>query len=111
MFFDLLGGIWGYIFTIAIIGAVVFYVNELGITFKSNTASDGKLAYQACTTMEILIAIKKGTYHQYGAYVLSTGSGEHYNLYKQFISLYPEYKNKSLEKLSKVKVEPKDILN
>lgn len=111
MFFDLLGGIWGYVLTVAILGAIAFCVGELGIAFKNNSVSDGKLAYHACVTMEILIAIKEGTYRQYGTHILTTDLGEHHNLYKQFVLMYPEYANKHLEKISKIKVAYKDIYN
>ena len=109
MFSYILGGVWGYIATIAVIGAGAFFADKLGLSFKKDTWSDGKLAYQACVTMEILIAIKKGTYREHGLHVLTTSTGAHYDLYKQFIELYPEYKCKELEKMSKLEVERKDI--
>ena len=104
----LFGDAWGYVATIAVIGAGVFFIDKLGLSFKNDTGSDGKLAYQACVTMEVLIAIKKGTYREYGAHVLTTGTGKHYDVYKQFIQLYPEYKCKALERMSKFEVELKD---
>lgn len=109
LFFDLLGGIWGYIVTIAIIGAGAYCVNTLGISFKNGSVSDGKLAYQACVAMEILIEIKNGTYRQYGAHIISTGTGRHLDLYNRFIQLYPEYACNELRRLAKIQVERKDM--
>ena len=59
--------------------------------------------------MEILIAIKKGTYREYGAQILTTGIGKHHDLYKKFIQMYPEFKCRDLEKMSKINVELKDM--
>jgi len=50
----LFGGIWGYILTVAILGIGVYCISALGDSFKNVFVSDGKLAYQACVTMEIL---------------------------------------------------------
>lgn len=111
LFFDLLGGIWGYIVTIAIIGAAAYCVSTLGISFKNGSVSDGKLAYQACVAMEVLIEIKNGTYRQHGVHIVSVGSGGHFDLYKRFIQFYPEYTNRDLEKLAKTKVERNDMFN
>ena len=106
---SLFGGVWGYIATLVVVGAGVFFANELGLSFKNDIWSDGTLAYQACTTMEILIAIKQGTYREYGSHILVTGTGKHYELYKQFIQMYPEYKCQDLEKIAKIEVKQKDL--
>lgn len=110
MFSELFDGVWGYILTIAILGAGVYCLDSSGILSKISSVSEGKLAYQACVTMEILIAIKNGTYRQYGSHIITTGVGKHIDLYKRFIQVYPEYaERKELEKLSKIKVELTDI--
>lgn len=106
---DLFGMTWGYIATIAVLLTALLCADQLGLSFKTEIWPDGKFAYQACVTMEILIAIKKGTYRQYGAHVLTTGTGKHYDLYKKFIQMYPEYKCRDLEKMSKINVEAKDM--
>ena len=106
---DLLGMTWGYIATIAVLFAAFFYANQLGLSFKTKIWPDGKFAYQACITMEILIALKNGTYREYGAHILTTGTGKHHDLYKKFIQMYPEYKCRDLEKMSKINVELKDM--
>ena len=111
LFSDLLGGIWGYVLTIAFFGIGVYCVNILGISFKNASISDGKLAYQACVTMERLIEIKKGTYRRYETYIICTDSGTHIDLYRRFAQFYPEYACKDLEKLSKIRVENKDIFD
>jgi hypothetical protein len=111
LFFDLLGGIWGYIATIAILAVGAYCFSKVGISFQNNTVSDGKLAHQACVTMEKLIAIKKGTFRQYGAHIITTGSGKHHDLYMQFIQFYPECASIELERLSKVEVDKGDIFN
>ena len=111
LFFDLLGGIWGYIVTIALIAAGAYCLDKSGVSFTNDTVSDGKLAYQACVTMEKLIAIEKGTFRQYGTHIITTGSGRHHDLYKQFIQFYPECASVDLEKLSKIEVNPNDIFN
>ena len=108
---DLLGMTWGYIATIAVLFAACFCADQLGLSFKTEIWSDGKFAYQACLTMEILIAIKKGTYREYGAHILTTGTGKHHDLYQKFIQMYPEYKCRDLEKLSKINVVLKDTNN
>ena len=69
---DLLGMTWGYIATIAVLFAAYFCADQLGLSFKTEIWPDGKFAYQACVTMEILIAIKKGTYREYGVLMFST---------------------------------------
>ena len=108
---DLLGMTWGYIATIAVLFAAFFCADQLGLSFKTEIWPNGKFAYQACVTMEILIAIKKGTYREYGAHILTTGTGKHHDLYKKFIHMYPEYKCRDLEKMSKINVELKDMHN
>ena len=108
---NLLGMTWGYIATIAVLFAAYFCADQLGLSFKTKIWPDGKLAYQACVTMEILIAIKKGTYREYGAHILTTGTGKHHDLYQKFIQMYPEYKCRDLEKLSKINVVLKDTNN
>ena len=110
-FYDLLGGIGGYILTIAILSVGAYCLNASGAFSNLVSPSNRKLAYQACITMEMLIAIKQGTYRQYGAHILTTSSGRHNDLYKQFIEFYPEYASKELDKLSKIKVEQSDIFN
>ena len=109
LFFDLLGGIWGYILTVAVISVGAYCADKLGISFKNAPASDGKLAYQACIKMETLIAIEKEEYRQYGVHILCTGQGKHLDLYKQFIQLYPEFASKDLEKLASIEVQLKDM--
>jgi len=108
---NLLGITWGYIATIAVLFAAFFCADQLGFSFKTEIWPNGKFAYQACVTMEILIAIKKGTYREYGAHILTTGTGKHHDLYKKFIQMYPEYKCRDLEKMSKINVELKDMHN
>ena len=108
LLFDLLGGIWGYIVTVAILGIGVYCADKAGLSFNF-TATDGKLAYQACVTMEVLVKIKEGTYRTDIANILTTGTGKHIDLYKKFIRLYPEYASKELEKLAKTEVELKDM--
>ena len=107
--YDLFGKTWGYIATIAILFVAFFCADQLGLSFKTEIWSNGKFAYQACVTMEILIAIKKGTYREYGAHILTTGIGKHHDLYKNFIQMYPEFKCRDLEKMSKINVELKDM--
>ena len=102
---DLFGMTWGYIGTIAVLFAAFFCADQLGLSFKTEIWPDGKFAYQACVTMEILIAIKKGTYREHGAHILTTGTGKHHDLYKRFIQMYPEYRCRDLEKMSKIKVD------
>lgn len=109
MFSYLLGGIWGYVLTIALLGIGVYCAVKLNLPLISTDKFDRRIAYQACVTMEILIEIKKGTYRQFDAHISTTGTGKHHELYKKFICLYPEYASKSLEKLSKIDVESKDI--
>ena len=108
---DLLGMTWGYIATIAFLFAAYFCANQLGLSFKTEIWPDGKFAYQACVTMEILIAIKNGTYREYGSHILTTGTGNHHALYKKFIQMYPEYKCRDLEKMSKINIASKDMNN
>ena len=105
----LFGKTWGYIATIAILFVAFFCAAQLGLSFKAEIWSNSKFAYQACVTMEILIAIKKGTYREYGAHILTTGTGKHHDLYKKFIQMYPEFKCRDLEKMSKINVELKDV--
>ena len=107
----LLGTTWGYVATITVLCIAVFSADQLGLSFKTKIWTNGKFAYQACVTMEILIAIYKRTYREYGSHILTTGTGKHYELYKEFIQMYPEYKCRELEKLSKISVELKDMDN
>ena len=113
--FDLLGGMWGYILTIAILFVGMFCYVELGISpSPKNAVLDGKLAYQACETMKALMEIdkeiKKAPGHQYyGSYRLIVGEGKHLDLYKQFIEVYPELASKGLKKLAKMRLERKNI--
>lgn len=108
---DLLGGTWGYILTIAIIGAGIYCISTLGFVFKTLPVSDRKLAYQACVNMEILIKIKSGTYRTDIANVLTVGSGKHLPLYNEFVKAYPELKSNKLEKLAKVQIKQNDIFS
>ena len=108
LFSDLLGGIWGYIVTIAILGIGAYYADKAGLSLNI-ADTDGKLAFQACVTMEVLVEIKEGTYRTDIANILTTGTGKHIDLYKKFIRLYPEYASKELEKLAKIEVELKDM--
>ena len=108
---DLFGVTLGYIATIAVLFAAFFCAKQLGLSFKTEIWSDGKFAYQACVTMEILIAIKKGTCRECGAHILTTGTGKHHDLYKKFVQMYPEYKCRDLERISKINVELKDMHN
>ncbi len=108
---DLLGMTWGYIATIVVLFAACFCADQLGLSFKTEIWPDGKFAYQACVTMETLIAIKKDTYREHGAHILTTSTGKHHDLYKKFIQMYPEYKCRDLEKISKINVELKDMNN
>lgn len=109
MFSCLLGGIWGNVLTIALLGVGVYCAVKLNLPLISTDEIDRKLVYQACVTMEILIEIKKGTYRQFGTHILTTGAGKHHELYKKFIGLYPGYASQALEKLSKIDVKFKDI--
>ena len=108
LFFDLIGGIWGYIATVAIIGIGVYCAGKAGLSFNGS-ASEGKLAYQASATMEVLVKIKEGTYRTDIANILITGTGKHIDLYKKFIQLYPEFASKELEILAKTEVGLKDM--
>ena len=87
---NLFGMTCGYIATIVVLLVSYFCADQLGMSFKTKIWSDGKFAYQACVTMEILIAIKKGIYREFGAHILTTGTGKHHDLYKTFIQIYPE---------------------
>ena len=107
--FDLLGGLWGFVVTIAVIAIGVWCVEKLGITFNNAPVSDAKLAYQASVAMWILIEIEKGTYRTDIANVIGVSSGNHVALYKKFIQLYPEFASKSLEKLAKIETTYKDM--
>lgn len=109
--FDLLGGFWGFVLTIAIIGVGIFCVENLGLSFKNIPQSEGKLSYQACIEMEALIKIEKGIYSEYGVNIIGVGQGKHLSLYKEFVQLYPEFECKDLEKLSNKSIEQKDIFN
>ena len=105
----LLGGAWGYIVTLVVVGAGVWFASTLGITIVNNVWPDGKLAYQACVTMEILIEINKGTYREYGAHILTTGTGKHYDLYRRFIRSYPQYKCHALKRMARINIDEKDM--
>ncbi|MBQ9805574.1 MAG: hypothetical protein IJW49_03595 [Clostridia bacterium] len=107
--FDLLGGLWGFVLTIAVIAIGVLCVEKLGITFNNAPMSDAKLAYRASVAMWILIEIEKGTYRTDIANVIGVSSGNHVALYKNFIKLYPEFASKSLEKLAKIETTYKDM--
>ena len=107
--FDLLGGLWGFILTIVILVVGFLCIEKMGITFKNALASDGKLAYQACVAMWVLVQIKKGNYRTDMANVIGVYSGKHLDLYKEFIQLYPEFASKTLEKLSKIETTYRDI--
>ena len=109
MFSNLLGSTLGYILTLVVLGIGVYCLNTSGILSKFCSVPDGKLAYQACVTMEILIAIKHKTYRQYGSHVITTSLGNHIELYNRFIQLYPEYASKTLKKLAKKEVKLDDI--
>ena len=108
LFFDLLGGVLGYIAAVAIIGIGVYCADNAGLSFSGST-SNGKLAYQASVTMEVLVKIKEGTYRTDIANILTTGTGKHIALYKQFVRHYPEFAIKELEKLARIEVESKDM--
>ena len=109
MLFDLLGGLWGFVLTIAIIAIGILCVEKLGITFNNAPMSDTKLAYRASVAMWTLVEIEKGTYRTDIANVIGVGSGSHIGLYKKFIQLYPEFASKSLEKLAKIETTYKDM--
>lgn len=106
---DLLGGLWGFVLTFAVVAAGLLCVEKLGITFNNAPVSDAKLAYQASVAMWILVEIEKGTYRTDIANVIGVGSGNHIGLYKKFIQLYPEFASKSLEKLAKIETTYKDM--
>lgn len=107
--FDLLGGLWGFILTIVILFIGMLCIEKLGITFKNAPESDGKLAYQACVAMWVLIEIKKGNYCADISNVIGVSSGTHLNLYREFIQLYPTFASKELEKLSKIETTYRDM--
>ena len=107
--FYLLGGLWGFVLTIAIIAIGILCVEKLGITFNNAPMSDTKLAYRASVAMWALVEIEKGTYRTDIANVIGVGSGSHIGLYKKFIQLYPEFASKSLEKLAKIETTYKDM--
>lgn len=109
--FDLLGGLWGFVLTIAIIATGVYCVETLEISFANAPISDGKLAYKACIAMDVLIKIKKGIYTEYGINIIGVGQGNHLSLYKEFVRLYPKSASKDLEKLAKIQVDQKDVFN
>lgn len=109
--FDLLGGLWGFILTIVILFIGVLCIEKLGITFKNAPESAGKLAYQACVAMWVLIEIKKGNYRTDISNVIGVSSGTHLSLYREFIQLYPTFASKELEKLSKINVDRKDMFS
>ena len=106
---DLLGGLWGYILTIAVLIVGIGCAVKLEISFKNAPESDGQLAYRACVAMDALIQIKEGTYTTYDTFIITVGQGTHLPLYEKFIHLYPEFKSKSLRKLSRTEVSYKDI--
>ena len=109
LLFDLLGGLWGFILTVAVISIGGVCVDKLGITFNNAPMSDAKLAYQASVAMWILIQIEKGKYHTDIANVICVDSRKHIDLYKEFIRFYPEFASKSLEKLAKIETTYKDM--
>ena len=109
VFFDLLGGLWGFVLTIAVIAIGILCVEKMGITFNNAPVSDTTLAYRACVAMWILIQIEKGKYHTDIANVICVDSGKHIDLYKEFIRFYPEFASKSLEKLAKIETTYKDM--
>ncbi len=109
MFSSLLGGGWGYIVAMLIIGIGVCCINELGRSFKNDVVSDAKLAFQTCVTMEILVKIEKGTYRENGIHIIGVQEGKHLDLYEQFIQFYPEYKCKELKRLAKIKLTKEDM--
>lgn len=109
LLFDLFGGIWGFILTIAIIGVGVLCIEKLEITFKNAPVSDGKLAYRACVAMWVLVEIKKGKYRTDIANVIGVRSGKHLPLYNEFIQYYPEFSSRGLEKLAKIETTYKDM--
>lgn len=111
IFFDLLGGFWGFVVTIAIIGVGICCVENLGLSCKNAPQSEVKLSYQACIEMEALIKIENGTYSEYGVNIIGVGQGKHLSLYKEFVKSYPEFESKDLEKLSNKLIEQKDIFN
>ena len=96
LFFDLLGGIWGYVLTVVFIAAGVCCIDILGILVKNGSMSDGKLAYRTCVAMEVLIEIKNGTYRKDGVHILTTDTGKYRDLYSRFVHFYPEYECKAL---------------
>ena len=108
---DVLGGILGYILTIALLGVCCVCVSTLGITFKNAPVSDGKLAYKACIAMETLINIKNGSYAKWGINLIGVEQGKHIDLYNEFIQYYPELASNALKRLSKINIENKDIYN
>ena len=107
----LLGKKWGYIATIAVLSFAMFCADQLGLSFETRIWPDGKFAYQACKTMEILIAINNGTYCEHEAHILTTGTGRHHELYEKFIQMYPENQCRDLEKISNINIELKDMWN
>ena len=110
-FSHLLGGTWGYICTIVILMIGIYCLYTLRVASKNLPVSDGKLAYQACITMEHLIEIKKGTYCKHGVHIINTSIGKHLDLYNRFIQYYPEYASNALKRLASVAIEQKDINN
>ena len=108
---DFLGGIWGYILTLAIVMIGISCFLKLNIPLKESAISDGKLAYYACVSMEALIDIAKGTYPEHGIHICRISTGKHLDLYEEFILLYPTFENKTLKMLAKIEVTQKDIFN
>ena len=106
---DFLGGVWGYILTFAIIGIGLFCIETLNISFANTPISDGKLAYRACVAMDALIQIKEGTYATSGVHIITVGQGKHLPLYERFTLLYPEFRSKHLQKLSKIETTYEDM--
>lgn len=105
---DFLGGLWGYILTIAILMLGLCCAIKLEISFKNAPVSDGQLAYRACVSMDALVQIKKGTYAYHGVHFICVSPGQHLHLYEQFIQFYPEFKCKQLKRLSKIETTYED---
>lgn len=106
---DLLGGLWGYILTIAFLMAGISCAIKLDISFANASKSDGQLAYRACVAMDALIQIKEGTYATSGVHIITVGQGKHLPLYERFTLLYPEFRSKHLKKLSKIETTYEDM--
>lgn len=105
--FDFLGGFWGYVVTIALVGIGVYCFSQ---SFSASASiSDPKLAYTACIAMEKLIKIHEGTYCASGIHIIGISTGTHKELYRQFIRYYPNWDFKALRKLSNINIHYKDL--